>query len=215
MMAVKEKERRMIQEGEQTELNPWLERTGWLKYLTGFERPALMRLVAPPDSAEEPSIEMWTSFDGMIRHCQQTIISRVGVFVRMETVRKGHSCQEYTPLQPYMDNQSIQDHSRPWKQVMMFFTRARPQGSESSPPYRFTPAQKRAWRGFCTAIERAEEENKEVESTSSTVEIPDVEETDRPIYEEAGLSRVDELCLDFALRYWINETHAPNKTAHW
>ena len=56
MMAVKEKERRMIQDGEQTEANPWLERTGWLKYLAGFERTALIRLVAPPDSAEESSI---------------------------------------------------------------------------------------------------------------------------------------------------------------
>ena len=79
----------------------------------------------------------------------------------------------------------------------MFFTRARPHGSESSSPYRFTTDQKRAWRGFCTAIERAEEDNEEVESTSSAVEIPDVEEKDRPIHEKAGLSRVDELCLGF------------------
>ena len=188
---IKEKERRMIQEGEQTEVNPWL------KYLTGFEWPALMRLVAQPDPVEEPSIsEMWTSFDRMIRHCQQTIISRAGIFVRMEAVRIDNSSQEYRPLQAYMDTQSIQDHGRPWKQVLMFFAGARPQGSESSPPYRFTPAQKRAWRRFCTAIERAEEENEsieEVESTSSAVEIPDFEETDRPIHEEAGLSRVDEL----------------------
>ena len=81
----------------------------------------------------------------------------------------------------------------------MFFARARPQGSESSPPYRFTPAQKRAWRGFSTVIERAEEENEEVESTSSAVEIPDVEETDRPIHEDVGLSRVVELCLGFCV----------------
>ena len=203
MRAVKEKERMMIQEGEITEVNPCLERTGWLPYLTGFERPALMTIVAQPDKAEEPSIsEMWTSFDRMIRDCQQTIISRAGIFVRMEAVRKDNSSQEYTPLQSFMDTQSIQDHSRPWKQVLMFFARARPPGSESSQPYRFTPAQKRAWRRFCAAIERAIEDNEfgeEVESISSAVEIPDGEATDRSVHEEAELNQVDKSCLNFCI----------------
>ena len=201
MTAVKEKERKIIQEGEITEVNPWLDRTGLLPYLTGFERPALMTLVAQPNPAEEPSIsELWTSFDPMIRHCQQTIISRAEIFVRIEAVRKDNSSQEYTPLQSYMNTQSIQDHSRPWKQVMMFFSRAWPPGSESSPQYRFTPAQKRAWRRFCTATERAIEDNEsgeEFESTSSAVEIRDIEETDSPVHEKAELKQVDKLCLDY------------------
>ena len=86
--------------------------------------------------------------------------------------------------------------------LISFFARARPQGSQNSPRYRFTPAQKRAWRRFCAVIERIMEDNEsgeEVESTSSAVEIPDVEKTDRPVHEEAGLNQVDKSCLDFCI----------------
>ena len=73
-----------------------------------------MTLMARPDADEESVAHaIWQSFDRLIRHCQQTILSRVGIFIRMEAVRKDLSSEEYTPLQSYMDAQSIEDHSRP------------------------------------------------------------------------------------------------------
>ena len=203
MIAVRQKEREVIDQGEDLEVNRWLDRTRWLQYLVGLERSTLMALIARPDSENEPVInEIWASFDRMIRHCQQTIMSHVGIFVRMEAVRKDNSSQEYTPLQAYMNAQSIGDHSRPWKQVLMFFARARPQGSETSPRYRFNSAQKRAWKEFCAAIERQseeEEESEEIESTSSEVESPDVEEVDRCREKPVKMRPVDRLCLEFCI----------------
>jgi len=37
-----------IRQGEKDEVNPWLERTQWAKYLAGFERPELMACVEEP-----------------------------------------------------------------------------------------------------------------------------------------------------------------------
>ncbi|KAL7778331.1 hypothetical protein CFE70_005010 [Pyrenophora teres f. teres 0-1] len=50
-----------IQEGERDEVNPWLERTQWLPYLVGMERPDLLACieepVAEPDARQEQQAE--------------------------------------------------------------------------------------------------------------------------------------------------------------
>ncbi|CAG5136910.1 uncharacterized protein ALTATR162_LOCUS4 [Alternaria atra] len=43
-----------IQEGERDEVNPWLERTQWLPYLVGMERPELMACIEEPVAELEP-----------------------------------------------------------------------------------------------------------------------------------------------------------------
>jgi hypothetical protein len=43
-----------IQEGERDEVNPWLERTQWLPYLVGIERPELMACIEEPVAELEP-----------------------------------------------------------------------------------------------------------------------------------------------------------------
>ena len=66
--------------------------------------------------------------------------------------------------------------------------------------------------------EIAEEENdsiEEVESKSSAVQIPDVEETDRPIHKDAGLSRVDEFCLDFCVALLDQRIKRTECDSHW
>ena len=65
-----------IQTGEKDEVNPWVERTQWLPYLVGLERPELMACVeepvAEPDPRQEQQAEpieaaMWAAIDGLAR----------------------------------------------------------------------------------------------------------------------------------------------------
>jgi hypothetical protein len=85
-----------IQEGERDEVNPWLERTQWLPYLVGMERPELMACVeepvAEPDPRQEQQAEpveaaMWAAMEGVARFSQASVIHRIGVFVRLEAIR--------------------------------------------------------------------------------------------------------------------------------
>jgi hypothetical protein len=39
------------------------------------------------------------------------------VFVRLEAIRTEKHQTRFQPLQPYMDKQSIGDHTRPWQQI--------------------------------------------------------------------------------------------------
>jgi hypothetical protein len=65
-----------IQAGEKDEVNPWVERTQWLPYLVGMERPELMACVeepvAEPDPRQEQQAEpveaaMWAAMDRLAR----------------------------------------------------------------------------------------------------------------------------------------------------
>ena len=146
---VQRKARTTIQDGERDEANPWLERTGWQPYLMGLERPDLLA------SIEEPSIDpdkndelveaaIWRAMDGLTRVSQASVLERVGIFVRMEAIRTEMHQTRYTPLQAYMDDKSIKERSRPWKQMLMFFARTQREHSWKSPKYRFTRQQRKA-----------------------------------------------------------------------
>ncbi|CAN9137103.1 unnamed protein product [Alternaria alternata] len=111
-----------IQEGETDEVNPWLERTQWLPYLVGMERPELMACieepVAEPDPRQEQQAEpveaaMWAAMEDLARFSQASVIHRIGVFVRLEAIRTEKHQTRFQPLQPYMDQKSIGDHTRP------------------------------------------------------------------------------------------------------
>lgn len=104
-----------IQAGERDEANPWLDRTQWLPYLVGMERPELLACmeepVAEPDARQEQQAEpveaaMWEAMDGLARFSQTSVIRRIGVFVRLEAIRTEKHQTRYQPLQPYMDEQS-------------------------------------------------------------------------------------------------------------
>jgi hypothetical protein len=88
-----------IQEGERDEVNPWVERTQWLPYLVGIERPKLMACVEEPVSepvaepgprqeqqAEPVEVAMWVAMEGLARFSQASVIHRVGLFVRFEAI---------------------------------------------------------------------------------------------------------------------------------
>ena len=59
----------------------------------------------------------------MARFSQASVVRRIVVFVRLEAIRTEKHQTRYQPLQPYMDEQSIVKHVRPWQQMVMFFAR--------------------------------------------------------------------------------------------
>lgn len=125
-VGIKEKEQRIIQEGGKNEVNPWLERTGWQTYLQGFDREELIASVSNPDAETEPVATVISdAMNSLIQHCQQSVISRVGIFVRLEAIRTEKHQTMYQPLQAYMNPKGMGNYSRPWKQILMFFVRTK------------------------------------------------------------------------------------------
>ncbi|OAL42729.1 hypothetical protein IQ07DRAFT_616828 [Pyrenochaeta sp. DS3sAY3a] len=105
-----------------------LDRTGWLPYLIDVKRPDLLASIeepnVDPDKDDEPvEAAIWNAMDGLARVSQASVVKRTGIFVRMEAIRTKMHQTRYTPLQAYMDNTSIKERSRPWKQMLMFFAR--------------------------------------------------------------------------------------------
>jgi hypothetical protein len=54
---IKTRAQNTIQEGKRDEVNPWVERTQWLPYLVGMERPELMACVEEPAAEPNPRLE--------------------------------------------------------------------------------------------------------------------------------------------------------------
>jgi uncharacterized C2H2 Zn-finger protein len=129
---VKKRAQNTIQDGERDEVNPWLERTQWLPYLVGLERPDLLACIEEPvadpdprkdEEAEPVEAAIWAAMDGIARISQASVIDRIGVFVRLEAIRTEKHQTRFQPLQPYMDKDAIAKHARPWQQMLMFFAR--------------------------------------------------------------------------------------------
>ena len=55
--SIEKRAQNTIQDGERDEVNPWLERTQWLPYLVGMERPDLLACVEEPVAEPDPRKE--------------------------------------------------------------------------------------------------------------------------------------------------------------
>jgi hypothetical protein len=88
-------------------------------------------------------------------------LDQIGVFVRLEAIRTEMHQTRFMPLQPYMDEKSIGEHTRPWQQMLMFFARTQRQHAWKSPKYRFTRRQREAWEAFVEEAERSVEQDEE------------------------------------------------------
>ena len=150
---VEKKNRETIQEVQTNEANPWLERTGWSKYLRELNRPELLESIREPnddpdaEEGEREAVEgaIWKAMGEVAEIGQASTVNRIGVSVRLEAIRTEKHQTRYQPLQPYQDEGAIKDRVQPWKQVLMFFARTQREHDWRSPEYRFTRGQRRAW----------------------------------------------------------------------
>ena len=131
--------------------------------MVGLEQPNLLACTKEPNSDlakdEEPvEAAIWKAMGELAQVSQASVIDRTGVFVRLEAIRTEKHQTRYQPLQPYMDEKSILEHARPWKQVLMFFARTQRAHDWRSPTYRFTRRQQDAWDALVEQAERGEED---------------------------------------------------------
>ena len=207
-----------IQAGERDEVNPWLERTQWLPYLIGTERPELLACieepVAEPDPGQDQHAEpieaaIWRAMDDLARFSQASVIDRVGVFVRLEAIRTEKHQTRFQPLQPYMDEKAIVNHVRSWKQILMFFARTQQEHTWKSPKYRFTRRQREAWEALVEEARRSTELEEE-ENIEDEDEVMDDNEMQNEVQEEESttatsssnpdtLSNIQKACLEFCI----------------
>jgi hypothetical protein len=208
---VEKRAQNTIQDGERDEVNPWLERTQWLPYLVGIERPNLLACIEEPvskpnlqkdEEAEPVEAAIWTAMDGLARFSQASVINQIGVFVRLEAIRTEKHQTRFQPLQPYMDKDAIVKHMRPWQQMLMFFARTQREHTWKSPQYQFTQQQQEAWEALVQQAERSMEgQEEEVEGDKGHEEMDKEteagEEQDQP--DQPKLSRIQKACLVFCI----------------
>ena len=98
---IRKKADRIIEEGETDEVNKWVDRTKWNRYLKGYEHEALLDLIEKPEEEEQVEDAMWTAMGGLAKFCQKTVAQKAGLFVRFEAVRSEKQQTRYVPLMVY------------------------------------------------------------------------------------------------------------------
>ncbi|KAJ5762605.1 hypothetical protein N7533_001286 [Penicillium manginii] len=120
----------IIQAGELDEATPWLNRTGWVRYLQGTPRQPLFESTQrPEEDAEGPeriALVIWEAME-RLASVSQEIAKACGHLVRIDVVRTMKDESPHKPLLAYLDATAIQKHVAPWQQIMMFFARTQQQ----------------------------------------------------------------------------------------
>jgi hypothetical protein len=206
---VEKRANKTIQEGEMDEVNPWVERTQWLPYLVGMERADLMACIEEPVAKQDPRSDneaepvesaIWAAMAGLTRFSQASVIKRVGVFVRLEAIRTEKHQTRFQPLQPYMDQEAIVKHTRPWQQVLMFFARTQKEHAWKSPGYKFMRRQQEAWEALIWEAEAAAARGAEEEIDEIDEEAEAGEEQGRAEGNQAvRLPSIQKACLKFCI----------------
>lgn len=152
---IRKKADQIIEEGETDEVNKWVDRTKWNRYLKGYEHEALLDLIERPEEEEQVEDAMWTAMGGLAKFCQKTVAQKAGLFVRFEAVRSEKQQTRYVPLMAYQDYKAIGTYTRPWQRVLMFFARTRKaEARKAAPKYRLTGRQEEAWVQFIREAKR-------------------------------------------------------------
>ena len=224
------KDQERIKEGEASDGNPWLTRTGWAKYLKQFSREDLLAAIQEPDveagmdgdergwrdrnkrerwddnivqRREGIAAVVWKAMREVARTSQLSVIHSVGVFIRMEAIRTEKHQTRFQPLQSYMDEDSVDDRVRSWQQILMFFVRTQAEHDWGSPEYQFT---RRQFQAFQQLIEEAEREvNDEQEEGDEDDEDDDGQEEEEDDKKPQRLTGLQKACLDFCIEL-LNQT---------
>jgi superfamily II DNA or RNA helicase len=132
--------------------NPWLRMTRWARYLAGVHLQDLLDVVTPPDpdaidAVSQATRRVWDTMAQLARRSQQTV-QHCGNGIRMAAASTMPSQTPYQPLRAYMDEKSIQEHVRPWQQILLFVIRTQTDWSwqEKTPRYMMTTRQQRTWQ---------------------------------------------------------------------
>ena len=173
MEMIEHGERRAIEEAGFNEINPWVEWTGWQKYLskTDGHRTKILAAIEEPDPGKEPTTAMiWKAMDDLLSHCQHNVANRVGYYARMEVVRTEKHQTKYQPLLPYKDLRAIKENGRPWKQMIAFFVRTRREHDWASPKYKFDRRLKSTWAALMAAVAKEMQRKEESQFSAGSAD---------------------------------------------
>ncbi|KAJ5738986.1 hypothetical protein N7533_011770 [Penicillium manginii] len=149
---------RTIETVELNEATPWLRRTRWSQYLKDQHPEILSSLTETPEpDASDP---LWKIHQAMVSMARtaQLIAKHCGHLIRVEIVRTEIDQSPHTPLQAYMDPETILAHITPWQQIVSFFARTQYPTEPSHPAYphyRFNRRQRKAWQHLWTLATRS------------------------------------------------------------
>jgi hypothetical protein len=116
----------IIQAGDLDEATPWLNRTGWVRYLQGTPRQPLIESTRRPEGnvegPERTALVIWQAIE-RLAHVSQEIAKVYGHLLRIEVVRTTKDESPHKPLLAYLDATAIKKHVAPWQHILMFFAR--------------------------------------------------------------------------------------------
>ncbi|KAL2801581.1 hypothetical protein BJX63DRAFT_417051 [Aspergillus granulosus] len=132
--------------------NSWLRMTRWAQFATMVANQDLVDVVATPnpeldDPVSRATRVVWETMEQLARRSQQTV-KHCGNGIRMSAVSTMPNQTPYQPLRAYMDEKSIQDHVRPWQQILLFIIRTQTDWpwQQRKPGYVMTTRQRKTWR---------------------------------------------------------------------
>lgn len=131
----------------------------------------------------------------MARTAQQ-IAKRCGHLIRVEVVRTEVDQAPHTPLQAYMDLETITRHIAPWQQIVCFFARTQHPAEPSYPAYphyRFNHRQRKAWQALWSLASRSRSPDPYESDDDRTSPIGS------PISSPFHFQPIEKACLNFCL----------------
>jgi len=114
----------LVHKGIKGDVNPWVDRTGWARYLEGHRRRKLLPLLNPVDAETEPDVcEIQRRLDKVIRIAQETTARRVATSTRQEINRKDIHSEAKKPFNPYMEADTFKRYSNEFKCIIRYILR--------------------------------------------------------------------------------------------
>ncbi|RJE17274.1 hypothetical protein PHISCL_10389, partial [Aspergillus sclerotialis] len=116
----------VIQAGDLDEATPWLNRTGWVRYLQGLPRRELLDSTArPQDGIEGTEGAAWVIWQAVHRlaSVSQNVAQACGHLLRIDVNRTTKHESPHSPLLAYLNPADMQKHVAPWQKIIMFFAR--------------------------------------------------------------------------------------------
>ncbi|KAL4922956.1 uncharacterized protein BDV17DRAFT_296810 [Aspergillus undulatus] len=104
----------------------------------------------------------------------------------------------YQPLRAYIDEKSIQDHVRPWQQVLLFIIRTQTDWpwKKKKPGYIITARQQKTWRRLWQLAMQAEPEPE----PPSSPDPMETEDRDSARIQRFIMSPIETACLEFCIK---------------
>jgi len=201
---IKEKKQRVIQKDEINEVNSWLKRIEWHTYLMSLNREELIASMKKSNlEIELIIIIIWNVMNSLIQHCQQSIMFRVNMFIRMKIIRIEKHQTRYQSLQSYMNVKRLMNYSRSWKQILMFMIRTKRAHDWVNLKYKFNKMLRDMWKRLFEVakeiVRKKNEQNFDEKKEAESMKKSNNSSQDLDEDNKSELTIIQKTCLNFCL----------------